>query len=140
MGSSQKIFPMLSYEDGNAAIEWLCKAFGFLKKEQLKDKEGNLSHGEVELSGQKIMLATPSSKYISPGRLRDMVREVADMYDTPYIIDGVLVYVDNIEKHFLTAKENGAIILSGIETDFPGKRYRAEDPEGHRWMFMELNL
>jgi PhnB protein len=57
--------------------------------------------------------------------------------EVPYVINGVLVYVDDIRKHFEHAKKEGAVILSEIETDGPGKRYRAEDLEGQRWMFME---
>jgi uncharacterized glyoxalase superfamily protein PhnB len=55
----------------------------------------------------------------------------------PYIIDGVLVYVDDIDAHFERAKAAGAAILSPVEQGQEGKRYRAEDLEGHRWMFMQ---
>lgn len=133
----QLIIPMLSYEDGVKAIEWLCLAFGFSKKEEWIGDDGRLSHGEIELSGQRILLATPSPSYICPAKLRKVSAEAAAMYETPYIVDGLLVYVENVTTHFATAKENGAVILSAIEDGPPGKRYRAEDPEGHRWMFME---
>jgi uncharacterized glyoxalase superfamily protein PhnB len=53
------------------------------------------------------------------------------------VIDGVLVYVADVAEHCAQAQAAGARLLSGIETDFPGPRYRAEDPEGHRWMFLE---
>ena len=52
------------------------------------------------------------------------------------MIDGVLVYVADIEAHFERATREGATILSGLEDGFPGRRYRAEDLEGHRWMFI----
>jgi uncharacterized glyoxalase superfamily protein PhnB len=39
--------------------------------------------------------------------------------------------------HFKRATAAGATILSGIEEDPPGRRYRAEDLEGHRWFFFE---
>ena len=55
----------------------------------------------------------------------------------PWIIDGVLVGVDNLDRHFKRAKAAGATILSEIEEDPPGRRYRAEDFEGHRWFFFE---
>jgi PhnB protein len=48
-----------------------------------------------------------------------------------------LVYVDDVEQHFENAKAKGATILSEIETGGPGTRYRAEDLEGQRWMFMQ---
>jgi PhnB protein len=53
------------------------------------------------------------------------------------VIDGVLVYVDDVDAHYARAIEGGAAILSGLEDGFPGRRYRAEDLEGHRWMFMQ---
>ncbi len=52
-------------------------------------------------------------------------------------MDGVLVYVDDVSAHLRRATDNGARILSPIEEDGPGRRYRAEDLEGHRWMFLE---
>jgi hypothetical protein len=37
------------------------------------------------------------------------------------------------------AKTAGATILSVIEEGPPGRRYRAEDLEGHRWFFFETD-
>ena len=51
----------------------------------------------------------------------------------------MLVYVDDIDVHFARARSAGARILSELE-DNPGigqRQYRAEDAEGHRWMFAE---
>jgi len=33
-GNNQQIIPMLAYEDGVAAMDWLCKAFGFSEKKR----------------------------------------------------------------------------------------------------------
>jgi uncharacterized glyoxalase superfamily protein PhnB len=52
----------------------------------------------------------------------------------PWIIDGLLVYVDDLDRHFERATAAGATILSAIEKGPPGWRYRAEDLEGHRWV------
>ena len=42
----------------------------------------------------------------------------------PWIIDGVLVYVNNLDRHFERARTAGATILSAIEEGPPGRRYR----------------
>jgi uncharacterized glyoxalase superfamily protein PhnB len=55
----------------------------------------------------------------------------------PYIVDGVLVYVKDAGAHYEQARKAGATILSELEEGPDGKRYRAEDLEGHRWMFLE---
>jgi len=129
---------MLAYENGPAALDWLCKAFGFREKTRMLDKSGRLSHGEVEVEGGGlIMLATPTSGYESPKHHREHCEAAQRWSTVPWVIDGVLVYVADVEKHFRQAKAAGARILSEIEDGFPGKRYRAEDCEGHRWMFLE---
>ena len=46
------------------------------------------------------------------------------------------VYVDKVDEHFQRAKKAGAKILKEPEDQFYGdRRYAAEDPEGHQWMF-----
>ena len=135
--TNQQIIPMLSYEDGVAAIDWLCKAFGFTEKTRWLDDNGRLTHGEIEIANSIIMLASPTPNYQSPNHHRINCEAAAKWYRVPYIINGVMVYVDDVEKHFKTAKENGAIILSDLEDGGPGLRYRAEDLEGQRWMFIQ---
>jgi uncharacterized glyoxalase superfamily protein PhnB len=84
------------------------------------------------------MLATPSRDYVSPKRLRELSTEARKMAEVPYVIDGVLVEVDDVDAHFARAREAGATILSEPADQSVGIRhYRAEDPEGHRWMFSE---
>ena len=133
----QQIIPMLAYEDGVTAMQWLCEVFGFTEVTKWLDGTGRLSHGEIAMGGNLVMLAEPSADYQSPKHHRVHCKAAAKWSEVPYIINGVLVYVDDIERHFETAKAGGATILSPIETGGPGTRYRAEDLEGQRWMFME---
>jgi len=135
--SSQRVIPMLSYEDGVAAIDWLCKVFGFTEMTRWLDDAGNLSHGEIAIGDELIMLATPTPHYQSPKHHRELCAAAAKWYESPYVINGVLVYVDDVEAHFQHSRTNEAILLSALETGGPGKRYRVEDLEGQRWMFMQ---
>ena len=130
--------PMLAYEDGVAAMDWLARAFGFRETMRMLTKDGRLSQGEMEAGdGGVIMLANPTPDYQSPKHHRETCEAAAAWSTVPYIIDGVLVYVDDVDAHFRQAEAAGALILSGVETTPFGKRYRAEDLEGHRWMFMQ---
>jgi uncharacterized glyoxalase superfamily protein PhnB len=43
----------------------------------------------------------------------------------------------DVDAHYRQAKSAGATILTEPEDGPPGRRYRAEDIEGHRWMFMQ---
>ena len=135
--STPSVVPMISYEDGVAALEWLRKAFGFRETARLTAPDGRLSHGEMEAGDGLIMLASPTPEYRSPKRHREVCEQARKWSAVPWIIDGVLVYVDDLDRHFARAKAAGATILSGIEEGPPGRRYRAEDLEGHRWFFFE---
>ena len=55
----------------------------------------------------------------------------------PWVIDGLLVHVDDVEAHFQRAKGAGATMLSDLLDQPYGRLYRAEDIEGHRWMFLQ---
>jgi uncharacterized glyoxalase superfamily protein PhnB len=132
-----RIFPMLAYEDGVAAMNWLCNVFGFTERARMLDDQGKLTHGELSFGSGVVMLASPTPDYQSPKRHRQVCKTAAKWQEVPYVINGVLVCVDDLEQHYQRAKERGATILSGIETGGPGKRYRAEDLEGQRWMFLQ---
>jgi uncharacterized glyoxalase superfamily protein PhnB len=48
------------------------------------------------------------------------------------------IYVDDVDKHFESAKAQGNTILSEVADQFYGDRtYTAEDPEGHQWTFTQ---
>jgi uncharacterized glyoxalase superfamily protein PhnB len=134
---TQAVVPMIAYEDGVAALEWLARAFGFRERARMLEPDGRLSHGEMEAGAGLIMLAAPSPDYEGPKRHRESCAPARKWSSVPWIVDGVLVYVDDVDAHFERAKAEGAAILSDLEDGFPGRRYRAEDLEGHRWMFMQ---
>ena len=131
------VIPMISYEDGLAALDWLAKAFGFHERTRMTAPDGRLSHGEMEAGDGLIMLASPTPDYESPRHHREVCERARAWSTVPWIIDGVLVYVDDLDAHFARSKAAGATILSEIESGPPGRRYRAEDFEGHRWFFFE---
>ena len=133
---SSAVVPMIAYEDGIAALEWLARAFGFRERTRMLGKDGRLAHGEMDAGEGLIMLATPTPDYEGPRRHRETCERARRWSAVPWIVDGVLVYVSDIDAHFQRAKREGATILSELEDGFPGRRYRAEDLEGHRWMFM----
>jgi len=131
------VIPMIAYEDGPKAMDWLSSAFGFKERTRMVGEDGRLSHGEMQAGEGVIMLATPTPDYQAPRRHRAECEPTQKWSSVPYIVDGVLVYVDDVNAHYARAKQRGATILSEPEADDYGKRYRAEDVEGHRWMFMQ---
>ena len=138
MAEGQRITPMLSYEDGAAAIAWLCDAFGFEEVFRLAGEDGRIGHAELRLEGASVFLAAPTPEYRSPRHVAETSEDVRRYREVPYVIDGVHVVVSDVDAHFRRAKEAGATLLSEPEDQSYGERiYRAEDLEGHRWMFAQ---
>jgi len=135
------VIPMMAYADGPAAMDWLVSAFGFVERARMIGEGGRLSHGELQIGPDAvIMVATPSPHYQGPRRHREECETAMRWQEVPYVVDGVLVYVDDLESHFERARAAGARILSEIEGDEFSRKYRVEDLEGHRWMFLQRGV
>ena len=136
--TEQRVVPMLSYEDAGRAADWIVEAFGFEEVERYED-ERTVTHVTLRLGEGIVFLGNPGPEYRGPRRLAETCEAARRMLETPYVVDGVLVEVDDIETHHERARAAGATILSELE-DNPGvgqRQYRAEDIEGHRWMFAQ---
>jgi uncharacterized glyoxalase superfamily protein PhnB len=138
---AQRVIPMLSYEDVGRAADWIAEAFGFEERERYADDDGTVTHVTLELDGGLVFLGYPSRDYRGPKRHAEECEAARRWRETPYVVDGVHVQVDDIDRHFERARSAGATILSELE-DNPAvgqRQYRAEDIEGHRWMFAQLS-
>ena len=124
----QRIIPMLVYADAPAAITFLCNAFGFEESLRFDMPDGRIGHAELVYAGNTVMLSSeyPEMELSSPQHLK--VRHCQVYCD-----------VDDVDAHFLYAKNAGATILAEPEDQPHGSRiYRALDIEGHRWLFSSL--
>jgi uncharacterized glyoxalase superfamily protein PhnB len=130
------VVPFLGYEDCAAAADWLTSAFGFEEVERFGG-DGAVTHVTLRSGDGLIFLGHPGDSYVSSLHLRERVDAVAHMYEVPYVIDGVWVAVDDADDHVERARQAGARILSEPQDTPHGRQYRAEDLEGHRWMFSE---
>src|SRR5207245_11176729 len=99
-----------------------AEAFGFREHTRMLDRDGRLSHGEMEAGKGLIMLATPSPHYHGPKRHREESEDARKWSEVPYIIDGVLVLVVEVEAHFERAGAEGATNLSPVDEAGEGKR------------------
>jgi uncharacterized glyoxalase superfamily protein PhnB len=132
MSSAQRgstIIPCLRYHDAHAAIEWLCKAFGFTKNAVYENEQGGVEHAQLLYGDGMIMLGevrdTEFGRHIvQPDHIGD--RET----QCPYVI------VVNCKSHYQQAKDAGAVIVDEYaEKDYGGAGYSCRDPEGHLWNF-----
>ena len=127
MAEQQRIFPYLAYDDATAAVEWLCRVFGFERVDVQTIPDGRIVHAALSLRGAQVMLASlfDGGGYRSP-KGRDALPS------------HVLIHVDDVEAHFLRAEAEGANILYEPRDQPWGARlYEATDLEGHRWGFSQ---
>lgn len=121
-----RIVPYLAYADAPAAIEFLCRAFGFEERFRLPMPDGRIGHAEIARDGQVIMLASASQEmgFVSPKGL-------------PGVHAQIHYRVDDVDGHYDRAKSSGATIASAPQEQHGQRMYRAIDPEGHRWIFFK---
>jgi PhnB protein len=133
----QRVVPMFSYEDVGRAADWIADAFGFEETGRWSDESGRVTHLNMELDGGMIMLGYPSADYQSPKHHAEVCDQARTWRETPYVVDGLYVMVDDVDAHYERAQAAGATILSELEDDtgIGRRQYRVEDLEGHRWMF-----
>ena len=135
---AQRIFPMIAYEDPSAAIDWLTEAFGFRERgERYVMEDGTIGHAELALDDHVVMLATPSPDYQSPKTHRETCEAADRWLDNPWVVDSLLVLVDDLDAHHALAVEAGVNVIRAPEEGPDGRLYTAEDLEGHRWMFQQ---
>ncbi len=132
------VVPMPTYEDVGKASDWLCAAFGFREQQRFSDGAGHVTTTILEApGGGAVMLGWTGSNYQSPAHHRQTCEVSALWQQVPYVVDGVLVTVVDVDQHCAHAKAAGAHVLTEPEDSGHGRSYRVEDLEGHRWMFSE---
>ena len=120
-----QITPYLLYEDLDATVDWLIATFGFTEQVRMQGEDGKSNHAELGMGKGVVMMGHPGPDYRNPKKVG---ANTAMTY----------VYVDDVDKHYETAKAAGAKLLSEPTDQFYGDRtYGAEDPEGHQWSFAQ---
>jgi uncharacterized glyoxalase superfamily protein PhnB len=122
------VIAALQYQDAPAAIDFLCRAFGFERKAVYQGEDGTIAHAELTLGNGMVMLGSVNKTEY--GRL--LVR--------PHHAGGATMSVYGIvqdpDAHFTRARAAGAeIIREPVTQDYGGRDYTCRDPEGHVWTF-----
>jgi PhnB protein len=118
-----QIIPYLIYRDVGAALDFLCRAFGFKEEERHGTASGGM-HGEASFQGQLVMLGQAGREH-----------SLKTPKDVGAATMGVFIYLDDVDTHYEAAKAAGAeIVRPPNDVDY-GRTYWANDPEGHPWFF-----
>ena len=126
------IIPALRYSDAPAAIDFLCRAFGFTQQAVYPDPENAriIAHAELVRDGQMVMLSSACPTPFAKAAPMRTVAEVGGSKQSLYVV------LDDVDAHAVVARENGADIFMEPEDQAHGGRsYSARDREGNCWTF-----
>ena len=127
------IVPTLRYRDVAAAIDWLCRAFGFERHLVVPDDDGAVRYAELTFGDGMIMLGP-----VEDSAFDKLMTQPADAGGAETQI--CYLFVEDAGAHCDRAKAAGAeIVLDIEEEDGGGRGYSCRDLEGHIWNFGTYN-
>ena len=144
MKPTPKGWPRLSgsvyYDDPRAAIEWLCKAFGFEKRLVVEGDDGTIVHSELTFGEALVMVGGAGTE----GKAEPLAAIQSSPKGLGGKITGALcLFVDDCDAHHAEAVAGGARVVRAPTTSDYGddywtdRSYGALDLEGHLWWFMQ---
>jgi uncharacterized glyoxalase superfamily protein PhnB len=121
----QIVTPYLLYEDCEAALDFLARAFGFEERLRYTGEGGYVNHAEMAVGdGGTIYMGDPGDDYKSPKRLG---QETVGIYVT---LDA------DVDALCERARGAGAEITEEpTDQEYGDRRFTAKDLEGHVWYF-----
>ncbi|MCE7004015.1 VOC family protein [Kibdelosporangium philippinense] len=121
-----EVTPYFGYRDGQAAIEFLTKAFGFETTMKFDDEKGGVAHAELRLGDAVIIVFNDYDGYERAPRKGDTSGQ------------GVYLVVDSkqtVDRLHQQATALGAVtIWEPVQAEY-NYRFRVQDPEGFEWSF-----
>jgi uncharacterized glyoxalase superfamily protein PhnB len=121
--SDQVAYPIVSYEDAGAAIEWLKRAFGAEEVAVHKGDDGRVEHMELSFEGGVVM---GGSKGVGELASKVEIGSPAAIY---------LVISDPDAHHGRAAAAGAEVVIPLRDEDYGSRGYSARDPEGNVWSF-----
>ncbi len=135
-----RISSALFYDDAATAIDWLVKAFGFRVRIKVEGEGGRIEHSELEYGDDGlIMVGQTGGRSDRPDPLPGQSPRAVGGANTQILC----LYVDDVDAHCAHARASGARIVEEPKDSDHGpeywtdRSYRAADPEGHHWFFMQ---
>jgi uncharacterized glyoxalase superfamily protein PhnB len=121
--SDQVAYPIVSYDDAGAAIEWLKRAFGAEEVAVHKGDDGRVEHMELSFEGGVVM---GGSKGVGELASKVEIGSPAAIY----------LVISNPDAHHERAVAAGAeVVIPLRDEDYGSRGYSARDPEGNVWSF-----
>lgn len=122
------IIPELVYDDLGVAVAWLCNTFGFKERLRIGNHRSQLVFGEASI----VAVAKPVEHGSHSVEISDLPAQKGE------VTHSIMVRVEDVDRHYEHAKQNGARIINPPTDHFYGERqYTAEDIAGRLWTFSQ---
>lgn len=124
------------YRDAAAAIDWLCKAFGFEVRLRIEGAGGRIEHSELTY-GDGLVMVGQEGQDTDAKPWRRAMRSPRSLGGAT--TQSVMLFVDDADAHCAHARTHGAEIVDEPTTHDYGaeywcdRSYGALDLEGHMW-------
>lgn len=125
------MIPCLCYRDAPAAIDWLCRAFGFEKHAVYPDENQGIAHAQLTFGNGMVMVSSARAADTEFGRLMTQPDDVGGAQtQTIYVV------VQDADAAYETATAAGARIVVDLRNeDYGGRGFSCRDLENHVWSF-----
>ncbi len=121
------IFPFITYEDAPAAIDWLCRAFGFERLQVVPGEGGEIVHAELQLGPGVVMVSSATAS--TEERLRMTSTRALGATS-----QGVAIFVEDVDAPWQRALAAGAeVVLPIYDAPYGARTFTVRDPEGNLW-------
>lgn len=125
------------YDDPHAAIDWLCRAFGFEVRLMVEGDDGTIHHSELCFAEALIMVGGTQGH--EPWQ---------ELQKSPRSLGGgvtqaLALHLDDVDAHHARAVVAGGNVVRAPSTNDYGAEYWSDrsygvlDPEGHLWWFIQ---
>jgi uncharacterized glyoxalase superfamily protein PhnB len=121
------IIPGHRYRNASAAIDWLCKVFGFKRHAVHEGENGVILHAELTLGNGMIMLGSGKDDEFGRG------------FKSPAELGGVetrhvYLVVPDADAAYARAVAAGAVVIRPLQdTPYGSREFAVKDAEGHSW-------
>ncbi len=120
------IIPTLRRRDGDASVDWSCRAFGFETRAAFRGEEGKFIHAQLTLpatEGHGMIMVSPVREGHDFDRFQGPERATMSAY----------VVVTDADAHHDRAVSAGARVDLPLADQHGGRLYSCLDFDGHLW-------
>ena len=123
--TTSDLYPSICYDDARAAIDFLCRVFGFEKRLVVDGPAGTVLHSELTFGSGVLMVSSPKPE-----------RNWGARRGVPHAVMALSLHVDDPDAHHARSVAAGAEIIQELRDEEYGSRgYMARDTEGNDWYF-----